>query len=233
MTLHAPRTAPRPGARTARPAGLRRSGVSLARQALAGLRVLVVLTLLLGVAYPLVVLGIGQVAFPWQANGSLLRADGTHAPSRDTSAADGESPIIGSALVAQGFEGDEWFHPRPSAAGDGYDTLASGGSNLGPTSPDLVATVEDRRDAAAASAAAEPGAVPPDALTASASGLDPHISPENAAVQTARVAGARGLPVADVAALVEEHTDGRDLGVLGEPRVNVLELNLALGMMSS
>ncbi|MEP7764369.1 potassium-transporting ATPase subunit KdpC [Sanguibacter sp. 25GB23B1] len=231
MTLHPPTTTPRASG-AAHPAGLRRTGVSLVRQTLAGLRVLVVLSLLLGVAYPLVVLGIGQAAFPWQANGSLLRADGTHVTSRDASA-DGESPVVGSALVAQGFDGDEWFHPRPSAAGDGYDTLASGGSNLGPTSPDLVVTIEERRDTAASTEGTDPGAVPPDALTASASGLDPHISPENAALQTARVAEARGLSEDDVTALVEEHTDGRDLGVLGEPRVNVLELNLALGMMSS
>ena len=232
MTLHPPTTTPR-AAGTARPAGLRRTGVSLVRQTLAGFRVLLVLTLLLGVTYPLVVLGIGQAAFPWQANGSLVRADGTHATSRDASPSDAESPVIGSALVAQGFDGDESFHPRPSAAGDGYDTLASGGSNLGPTSPDLVATIGERRDAAASTEATDQGAVPPDALTASASGLDPHISPENAALQTARVAEARGLTEGEVTALVDEHTDGRDLGVLGEPRVNVLELNLALGMMSS
>lgn len=231
MTLH-PSTTPR-ATGAPRPAGLRRTGVSLVRQTLAGLRVLLVLSLLLGVAYPLVVLGIGQAAFPWQADGSLVRADGTHATSRDRSSADVENPVVGSALVAQGFTGDEWFHPRPSAAGEGYDTLASGGSNLGPESPDLVASIEERRDAAASTEDADPGVVPPDALTASASGLDPHVSPENAALQTARVAQARGLATDDVAALVEEHTDGRDLGVLGEPRVNVLELNLALGMMSS
>lgn len=228
----APTSAPRAAARPARPTGTRRTGVSLARQTLAGLRVLLLLSLVLGLGYPLVVLGIGQVAFPWQANGSLLRADGTHATSRDTSTGDLDNPVVGSALVAQGFEGDEWFHPRPSAAGEGYDTLASAGSNLGPTSPALVATIEERR-AGVTPPDTDPGSVPPDALTASGSGLDPHISPENAALQTSRVAAARGVPETTVEALVAAHTQGRDLGVLGEPRVNVLELNLALGMMSS
>ena len=214
-----------------RPAGLRRTMVALARQSLAGLRVLLVLSVVLGVAYPLLVLGIGQAALPWQSHGSLLRADGSRATSSE--AGTEGNRVVGSALVGQAFAGDEWFHPRPSVAGAGYDTRASGGSNLGPTSPELVATIEDRRAAATEADAAGPGDVPPDALTASASGLDPHISPANAAHQVRRVARARGLDEAAVAALVAEHTTGRDLGVLGEPRVNVLELNLALGMMSS
>lgn len=213
-----------------KPAGVRsssarRGAVSLARQSMAGLRVLVALTVLLGVVYPLTVWGVGQVAFRWQAEGSLLTASGERTTSR--------SEAVGSALLGQTFAGDEYFQPRPSAAGDGYDTLASAGSNLGPLNPDLVATVDERRAAVAAQDGTDPAAVPADALTASASGLDPHVSPEYAEQQVARVAQARGLDVAQVQALVAEHTQGRDLGFLGEPRVSVLELNLALGMMSS
>lgn len=209
----------------ARSLSTRRGAVSLARQSLAGLRVLVVLTVLLGVVYPLAVWGVGQVAFRWQAEGSLLTASGERTTSR--------SDAVGSALVGQAFTGDEHFQPRPSAAGDGYDTLASAGSNLGPLNPDLVATIEERRAAVAAQDGTDPADVPADALTASASGLDPHVSPEYAEQQVARVAQARGLDEATVRALVAEHTQGRDLGFLGEPRVSVLELNLALGMMSS
>lgn len=199
--------------------------VSFTRQALAGLRMLLAFTLVLGLGYPLVVTGISQVAMPWQANGSLLRADGSHADRR---AAD----VVGSALIGQGFEGEEWFHPRPSAAGGGYDTLASGGSNLGPLNADLVAAIEGRRAAVAQEDGVDPADVPADAVTASASGLDPHISPQYAAIQVARVARARGLSDDVVAGLVSDHTAGRDLGVLGEPRVNVLELNLALAALA-
>jgi len=209
----------------ARSLSTRRGAVSLARQSLAGLRVLVVLTVLLGVVYPLTVWGVGQVAFRWQAEGSLLTASGERTTSR--------SDAVGSALVGQGFTGDQYFQPRPSAAGDGYDTLASAGSNLGPLNPDLVTTIEERRAAVAAQDGTDPADVPADALTASASGLDPHVSPEYAEQQVARVAQARGLDESTVRALVAEHTQGRDLGFLGEPRVSVLELNLALGMMSS
>lgn len=205
--------------------GLRRSLVALTRQSLAGLRALLVLTLVLGVAYPLTVLAVGQLAFPWQANGSLVTAEGGRTTAR--------TDAVGSLLIAQAADGDEWFHPRPSAAGDGYDTLASAGSNLGPLNRDLLATVQERRAAVAAADGAAPGDVPTDALTASGSGLDPHVSPAYAQQQVARVAAARGLPEATVRALVADRTQGRDLGVLGEPRVNVLELNLALGMMSS
>lgn len=213
-----------------RPAGARslsarRGAVSLARQSLAGLRVLVVLTVLLGVVYPLTVWGVGQVAFRWQAEGSLLSATGERTTSR--------SEAVGSALVGQSFAGEEWFQPRPSAAGDGYDTLASAGSNLGPLNPDLVAAIEERRADVAAQDGTDPADVPADALTASASGLDPHVSPEYAEQQVARVARGRGLDETAVRDLVAEHTQGRDLGFLGEPRVSVLELNLALGMMSS
>ena len=213
-----------------RPAGTRslsarRGAVSLARQSLAGLRVLLVLTVLLGVVYPLTVWGVGQVAFRWQAEGSLLTATGERTTSR--------SEAVGSALVGQSFVGDEWFQPRPSAAGDGYDTLASAGSNLGPLNPDLVASIEERRAAVAAQDGTDPADVPADALTASASGLDPHVSPEYAEQQVVRVARERGLDETAVRDLVAERTQGRDLGFLGEPRVSVLELNLALGMMSS
>lgn len=213
-----------------RPAGARslsarRGAVSLARQSLAGLRVLLVLTVLLGVVYPLTVWGVGQVAFRWQAEGSLLTATGERTTSR--------SEAVGSALVGQVFVGDEWFQPRPSAAGDGYDTLASAGSNLGPLNPDLVAAIDERRAAVAAQDGTAPADVPADALTASASGLDPHVSPEYAEQQVVRVARERGLDETAVRDLVAERTRGRDLGFLGEPRVSVLELNLALGMMSS
>jgi len=201
--------------------------VLFTRQAWAGLRVLLGLTLLLGIVYPLAVTGVGQLVFPWQANGSLL----TSAGDRATSPTDAN--VIGSALIGQTADGPEWFHPRPSAAGDGYDTLASAGSNLGPNNPDLLATVDERRQAVASEEDVDPAAVPPDALTASASGLDPDVSPEYALLQVARVAAATGLPVDDVAALVEDAVRGRTLGLLGEPRVNVLRLNLALTTMGT
>jgi len=223
---------PRPaGGRPAPRASVGGGVVALTRQSLAGLRVLLLLTLLLGGLYPLAVLGVGQLAFAWQADGSLVRADGSRAASVDDVGADG-SRVVGSALVGQSFGGPasdpQWFHGRPSAAGDGYDTLASAGSNLGPQNPGLVATIEERRAAVAAADGVDPASVPPDALTASASGLDPHVSPAYADQQVARVAAARGLDADRVRALVAEHTAGRTLGVLGEPRVDVLALNLAL-----
>jgi len=199
--------------------------LSLLRQSWAGLRVLLVLTALLGGIYPLVVTGVAQVVFPWQANGSLVAADGTRVRSADAS--------VGSVLLGQPFDGPQWFHPRPSAAGDGWDTLASGGSNLGPLNPDLVATIEERKAAIVAQEGVDPALVPPDAVTASASGLDPEISPAYARLQVVRVARERHLPAGEVAALVERHVVGRDLGFLGEPRVNVLRLNLALQTMGS
>jgi potassium-transporting ATPase KdpC subunit len=179
----------------------------------ASLRALLVLTLLLGVFYPLSVLAVGQFAFRDQANGSMIVVDGR---------------TVGSRLIGQSFSGDEWFHPRPSAAGDGYDALASGASNLGPTSDELLGLVESRRAYVAQLNDVDPSTVPPDALTASGSGLDPHISPEYAQLQVERVAAARGLETETVQQLVEEHTSDRALGFLGEPTVNVLELNLAL-----
>ena len=210
------------------PRSLGATVVMFTRQTWAGARVLLAFTLLLGVAYPLAVTGVGQLAFPWQANGSLLTAGG----ERATSPAAGNG-VIGSALIGQTFDGPRWFHPRPSSAGDGYDTLASAGSNLGPLNPDLLAKVEERRKAVAAEDGVDPTSVPPDALTASASGLDPDISPAYARLQVARVAAARGLSVDRVAALVEGAVQGRTLGLLGEPRVNVLRLNLALVTMGS
>lgn len=195
----------------------------LTRHSMAGLRVLIGFTLVTGLLYPLAVTGIGQLAFPWQANGSLVQSDGAPTTSR--------SDAVGSALIAQGFEGDEYFRPRPSAGA--YDTLASGGSNLGPNNPDLVASIEDLKAEVAAREGVSPADVPADAVTASASGLDPHISPEYAAIQVSRVARERGLSDAEIERLVAEHTAGRDLGVLGEPRVNVLELNLALDGLGS
>ncbi|ROP50207.1 MULTISPECIES: potassium-transporting ATPase subunit KdpC [unclassified Rathayibacter] len=196
--------------------GLRQYGVAL--------RALLVLTVALGVLYPLAITGLGQVAFARQANGSLLTENGE---------------TVGSSLIGQSFtdaDGNplpEWFQSRPSAAGDGYDASASSGSNLGPENEDLIAAIEERRAAIAAFDGVDPAAVPADALTASASGLDPQISPAYAAIQVARVAAARGLTEEDVRALVAEHTQGRDLGFLGDETVNVLELNLALAAQAS
>ena len=175
----------------------------------------VVLTILLGIIYPLVMTGIAQVLFPSQANGSLVR---------DTS-----GNVIGSALLGQNFTQPQYFHPRPSAAGsDGYDATASGGSNLGPTNQKLIDAVKDRTDAyRQENGLAADAPVPVDAVTTSASGLDPDISPANALLQANRVAQARGLSVDQVRSLVNQYTEGRTLFVLSEPRVNVLKLNLA------
>lgn len=188
------------------------------RQLGAALRVMLLLTVLLGLAYPLALTGFAQVAVRDRADGQLLRRDGV---------------VVGSALIGQSFDGEpRYFQSRPSAAGDGYDGLASGASNLGPESPDLLKAIEERRTAAAALDGTDPAKVAPDALLASASGLDPDISPLYAGQQVARVARERGLSVDAVRRLVREHTRGRDLGFLGEPHVNVLELNLALDRLS-
>ena len=183
------------------------------------LRAMLVFTVGLGVAYPLVITGIGQLALPAQANGS-------------TEAVDGE--VVGSALIGQTFsdaDGNplpEWFQPRPSAAGDGYDAGASSGSNYGPENTDLIAAIEERNAQIAEFNGVDPDEIPADALTASASGLDPHISPEYALLQVDRIAATRDLPVDDVRALVEAYVQARDLGYLGEQTVNVLQLNIAL-----
>jgi potassium-transporting ATPase KdpC subunit len=176
----------------------------------------VVLTILLGIIYPLVMTGVAQVLFPSQANGSLVR---------DTS-----GNVIGSAILGQNFTQPQYFHPRPSAAGsDGYDATASGGSNLGPTNQKLIDAVKDRTDAyRQENSLAADVPVPVDAVTTSASGLDPDISPANALIQAARVAKARNVSEDQVRSLVNQYTEGRTLFVLGEPRVNVLKLNLAL-----
>jgi K+-transporting ATPase ATPase C chain len=184
------------------------------RQLAPALVVFIALTLLTGILYPLAVTGVAQVAFPGRADGSLLERNGK---------------VVGSRLIGQTFAGARYFHPRPSAAGDGYDAMASSPSNLGPTNPELIDAVHARIGAyRQENDLRSELRVPIDAVTASGSGLDPDISVANARLQATRVARVRGLDPKDVLALVEEHTDGRSLGFLGEPGVNVLELNLAL-----
>ncbi len=184
------------------------------RQLWAALRMLIVMTVVVGLAYPLAMTGFAQVVFPDRADGSIVERNGT---------------AVGSSLIGQSFDGQPgYFQSRPSAAGDGYDPLASSASNLGPENEDLIAAIEERRQAAADLDGTDPDQVAPDALLASGSGLDPHISPEYAEQQVARIARERGLSEDAVRALVEENTGGRMLGFLGEPHVNVLLLNLAL-----
>ncbi|WP_407939626.1 potassium-transporting ATPase subunit C [Nocardioides anomalus] len=190
------------------------------RQSLAGLRLLIAATLLLGLAYPAVVYGFGRVAAPWEARGSLVTADGSHTED--------PSKAVGSAILGQVVDDDRLFQPRPSAAGDGYDTLSTYGSNLGPEEPALIDAIEQRRAEVAEREGVDPSRVPPDALTASASGLDPDISVAYAELQVPRVAAATGLSEDRVRALVEDHTSGRTWGVLGEPHVNVLTLDIAV-----
>ena len=184
------------------------------RQLAPAVLAVVVFTVLCGVVYPLVVTGVAQVAFRDKANGSLVEVDGE---------------VVGSSLIGQQFSDPGYFHPRPSAAGTGYDALASSFSNLGPTNPDFLATVEERVAAyREENGLAETQMVPVDAVTASASGLDPDISPAYADLQINRVAKARGVSPDQIHELVSANQNGRLLGFFGEPRVNVLELNLAL-----
>jgi K+-transporting ATPase ATPase C chain len=186
------------------------------------LRPAIVLTLLLcvltGMIYPGIVTGLAQLLFPWQANGSqVVSGDRT----------------LGSALIGQPFSRPEYFHPRPSAAGAGYDATASGGTNKGPTDRKLADTlIAGTVEKVVHEDGAVRGRIPADMVTASGSGLDPDISPANAELQIARVARARGISVDTVRALLLRHTEGRQLGFLGEPRVNVLLLNLALDSLA-
>jgi K+-transporting ATPase ATPase C chain len=178
------------------------------------IRMTILTAILLGLVYPLAITGIAQVLFPGAANGSLVKVDGR---------------VIGSSLIAQGFTAAKYFHPRPSAAGDGYDAMASSASNLGPTSRVLVDRVKaDVLRQIAQDPGLSFGAVPVDMVTTSGSGLDPDITVANARAQAPRVAAARGVPVGAVLRLVVQNTAGRTLGFLGEPRINVLKLNLAL-----
>jgi len=171
-------------------------------------------TVITGLIYPLAITGLSQALFSHQANGSLIAAGGK---------------VVGSSLIGQNFSKPEYFHPRPPAAGDkGYDGMASGGTNLSPTNPALQKRLTESADAFRKENPAFSGAIPADAITTSASGLDPHISPDTAFAQGDRVAKARSVPVEQIRSLVQSHIEGRQLGFLGEPRVNVLLLNLAL-----
>lgn len=186
--------------------------MNIVRQGWTGLRLMLVFIVLLGLLYPLAGVVAGR-AVAVKADGSLVMVDGRP---------------VGSSLIGQDFHGDQWFLPRPSAAGDGYDAMASSGSNLGPNNPDLVSQIEQRRTEVAARESVTPDQVPADAVTASGSGLDPQISVQYAKLQVPRVAAVRGLPQQRVLEMVDQATTPAGLGFLGEPAVNVLELNLAL-----
>jgi K+-transporting ATPase ATPase C chain len=215
MTPSRPRTTSRTGSRSG----------PLTRPYAVALRAMLVFTAVLGLAYPAVITLVGQVALPAQANGSLVRG------------ADGE--LVGSALIGQSFtDADgaalpEWFQSRPSAAGDGYDASASSGSNWGPENADLIQAVTERRTAISDLEGVPAEQIPADAVTASASGLDPHISPAYARLQAPRVAETRGVAETEVLALVDAAEQAPDLGYLGEATVNVLNLNLALAQLES
>lgn len=185
--------------------------MNITRNLIIAVLMTIVTTLLLGVMYPLVVTGLAQALFPAKANGQLIVRNGT---------------VVGSRIIGQAFSSSGYFHSRPSAAGTGYDAAASAGTNLGPTNKKLIESVKAAVDAARQENPSAP--VPVDLVTSSASGLDPHISPASAAFQVPRVARERGMSEVDVRRVVAAHTEGRQLGFLGEPVVNVLELNLAL-----
>jgi len=178
-----------------------------------GFRLTLIFTILTGLLYPAVMTGVSEMIFPKQANGSLVTVNGT---------------VVGSSLIAQGFTKPEYFHPRPSAAGNGYDPTASSGSNLGPTSQALMTRLQASVVAFRKENPDFTGNIPSDILTTSASGLDPHISPAAAEAQAARVAKARGVSQDQVEPLIAQFTQRPDWGFLGEPRVNVLLLNIAL-----
>jgi len=183
------------------------------QQILPGLRLNIFATILLGILYPLAITGICQIVFPHQANGSLITR---------------ENQAIGSQLIGQTFAKPEYFQPRLSAAGNGYDATSSGASNYGPTNQKLIDRVKASIEKFRKENPDYQGAIPADLVTASASGLDPHISPASAGAQAPRVAKARGVAVDQVTSLIARFTEGPTFGVLGEPRVNVLQLNLAL-----
>ena len=184
------------------------------RQLLPAVLALIVFTVITGFIYPFIVTGVAQVAWNDKANGSLIKKDGV---------------AVGSSLIGQNFSDPKYFHPRPSAAGTGYDGLSSSFSNLGPTNPDFLSSIQDRVAAyRQENNLPDSQEVPVDAVTASGSGLDPDISVANAKLQAARVAAARGMTVDQVLALVDKNTTPRTWGFLGEPGVNVLKLNLAL-----
>jgi K+-transporting ATPase ATPase C chain len=185
--------------------------MNFTRNLMAAVLMTIVTTLLLGIIYPLAITAIAQVAFPGKANGQLIERDGK---------------VIGSRIIAQGFSSPGYFRPRPSAAGTGYDAANSAGTQLGPTNKKLIDAVKANVEAARKENPTAP--VPIDLVTTSASGFDPHISPAAADFQVPRIARERGISEADVRRLVEAHTAGRQLGFLGERRVNVLELNIAL-----
>ncbi|MBC7761955.1 potassium-transporting ATPase subunit KdpC [Glaciihabitans sp. GrIS 2.15] len=192
------------------------------RQYWVAIRAMLIFTVVLGVGYTAVITGIGQLALPYQANGSVITVG---------------DATVGSALIGQGFTDKkgkalpQWFQSRPSAAGSGYDASASSGSNYGPENSDLITAVKERKAAIAQLDGVTSSSIPADALTASSSGLDPHISPEYALLQVERIARVRTLSVASVTKLVEDQIQAPDLGYLGQSRVNVLELNVALAKM--